>query len=178
MAKRFDLKRALIPYPFEDSIKKSKSTQSTAGSNLLSKNRSREELLNNPSDDTWRKTLINTMYFWGKQPDSLEAPQFCFDYNIPFTTFLEWDNKYQDVRAAYKEIKLMIACRRRIGSMKKELDHSPAYRDMHIYDPAWSESLKKEEESKAIPAINLTACLCKPKITSAEEMRKQYESIE
>lgn len=157
---------------------KSKSNQSTVNPDLLSKPASWEHLTVNPSDDVWRKKLINTMYFWAEDPKSIEIQQFCIQYRIFYDTLQDWVPVYEDFAKAYRRFKLMIAANRRMGSVLREFDKDCVHRDMHIYDPEYQESINKEEESKAIPAINLTACLCKPKITSAEEMRKQYESIE
>jgi len=109
-------------------------------------------LLNNPSQEAWRLRLATTMLLWAENPDSLEIQQFCMEYKIPRTSLYEWSKKYEDVGKAYRQMSLMIATRRRLGSMRKQLDGHYAYRDMHKLDPEWLDineyhaGLKKDED--------------------------------
>ena len=126
-----------------------------------------------PGRDTWRKRLINTLLIWSERPTSLELMQFCMEYKIPRSTLWEWVDKYPDIKTAYENAKLAVACHRRLGSMNKKLDGAYAYKDMHLYDPEWHainkyhSDMKKEEEKQSHTFIISDA---KPRIVSKQEM--------
>lgn len=136
----------------------------------------KESLSTFPGRDDWRKRLINTLFIWSERPTSLEVMQFCIEYKIPYRTLKEWVDKYPEVKEAYDNVKLSIACHRRVGSMNKKLDGAYAYKDMHIYDPEWlainkyHSDMKKDEEKQAHTFIISDV---KPRIVSKEEMLKE-----
>jgi len=175
-------------------VKKKEVSNSTAGNNKtqqysndareLSNSRTwidfldKESLSLYPGKDDWRQRLIYTMLKWSEKATSLELMQFCLEYKIPRTTLNEWVNKYPEVKEAYSNIKLIIACHRRVGTMNKKLDGAYAYKDMHIYDPEWhainkyhSDMKKDEEKQSHTFIINNT----KPRIISKEEMKSSEE---
>jgi len=131
-----------------------------------------------PGKDDWRQRLIYTMLKWSEKPTSLELMQFCMEYKIPRTTLKEWVNKYPEVKEAYDNIKLIIACHRRVGTMNKKLDGAYAYKDMHIYDPEWHainkyhSDMRKDEEKQAHTFIISNE---KPRIVSKQEMKSNDE---
>ncbi len=141
----------------------------------------KETLLAFPGRDDWRKRLINSMLTWSEKSTSLEVLQFCLEYKLPYNTLREWVIKYPDLKEAYENVKLFIACHRRVGSMNKKLDGAYAYKDMHMYDPEWHEinkyhsDMKKEEEKQAHTFIINDA---KPRIVSKEEMLSNSEANE
>ena len=134
---------------------------------------SKETLSIYPGKDEWRQRLIYTLLKWSEKKDSLEIMQFCIEYKIPYRTLKEWVEKYPEVKEAYDDVKLALACHRRIGSMTKKLDGAYAYKDMHIYDPEWHainkyhSDMKKEEEKQSHTFIISDA---KPRIVSKQEM--------
>lgn len=131
--------------------------------------------------EEWRKKLIHTMIKWAEKPTSLEIMQFCIQYKVPYMTLREWEMKYPEIHNAYVEIKRMLACHRRIGSMNKKLDGSYAYKDMHIYDPEWHainkyhSDLKKEEERQSHTFV---IDMSRPKTVSKEEIDAEREKNE
>ena len=107
--------------------------------------------------------------------------QFCIEYKIPYRTLKEWIEKYPEVKEAYNDVKLAVACHRRLGSMNKKLDGAYAYKDMHMYDPEWHainkyhSDMRKEEEKQSHTFIINDA---KPRIVSKEEMTQIVEGTE
>jgi hypothetical protein len=128
--------------------------------------------------DEWREKLIYTLLTWSSKQTSLEVMQFCMEYKIPYSTMKEWIEKYPDIKQAYNNAKLSIACHRRLGSMNKKLDGAYAYKDMHMYDPEWhavnkyhSDMRTEEAKQSHTFVINDT----KPRIVSKEEMLSEVE---
>jgi hypothetical protein len=89
-----------------------------------------------PSQSEWRERLIYTMYEW-VQGDVLEIMEFCVEYKLAYVTLREYVDKYEDVRKAYADIKLMLASRRRIGVIKRKYDKEMICKDLFRYDPEW-----------------------------------------
>lgn len=157
----------------------SKSGNITIDTRELSNSRSWQDFLDKETlaiycgKDEWRERLIHTMYKWSERPASLEVLQFCMEYKIPYMTLREWERKYPDIGEAYKNMKLNIACHRRLGSMNKKLDGAYAYKDMHCYDPEWlainkyHSEMKKDEEKQSHTFVINTS---KPHIISKQEM--------
>lgn len=131
-----------------------------------------------PGRDEWRKRLIYTMHLWSEKNTSLEVMQFCLAYKIPYRTLKEWVDKYPEIKNSYDEVKLAIACHRRVGSMNKKLDGAYAYKDMHTYDPEWHKinkyysDMKKDEDKQPTTFIINTE---KPRIVSKQEMQEEVE---
>lgn len=131
-----------------------------------------------PGRDDWRQRLIYTMMRWAEKSTSLEILQFCMEYKIPRMTLYEWTEKYPDVKDAYINMKLALACHRRVGTMNKKLDGAYAYRDMHMYDKEWDSvnkyhsDMRKEEEKQAHTFIINDS---KPRIVTKEEMLEGTE---
>jgi hypothetical protein len=104
--------------------------------------------------------------------------QFCIEYKIPYRTLKEWIDKYPEIKEAYADVKLAVACHRRLGSMNKKLDGAYAYKDMHMYDPEWHainkyhSDMKKDEEKQSHTFIINDS---KPRIVSKEEMAGNSE---
>ncbi len=134
-----------------------------------------------PGRDEWRQKLIYTMLTWAEKQASLEVMQFCLQYKIPYRTLKEWVDKYPEIKRAYDDVKLAIACHRRLGSMHKKLDGAYAYKDMHLYDPEWHainkyhSDMRKEEEKQAHTFIISNE---KPRIVSKQEMITEREGSE
>jgi hypothetical protein len=134
-----------------------------------------------PGRDDWRKRLIHTMLTWSEKKESLEIIQFCLEYKLPRRTLQTWADKYPDIKEAYENMKLHIACHRRVGSMHKKLDGAYAYKDMHIYDPEWHAINKyhsdmRTEEAKQSHTFVIDTT--KPRIVSKEEMIANNEDVE
>jgi hypothetical protein len=131
-----------------------------------------------PGCEQWRKRLIHTMFAWAEKPTSLEILQFCMEYKIPYTTLKGWVEKHLDIKSAYNNVKLALACHRRMGSMNKKLDGAYAYKDMHMYDPEWHAVNKyhsdmRTEEAKQSHTFVINDA--KPRIVSKEEMLSEVE---
>lgn len=131
-----------------------------------------------PSRDDWRQRLIYTMAKWSEKSTSLELLQFCMEYKIPRTTLYQWTEKYPDIKEGYENMRLALACHRRVGTMNKKLDGAYAYKDMHMYDKEWEainryhSDMKKEEEKQSHTFIINDS---KPRIVSKEEMLGNIE---
>jgi hypothetical protein len=103
------------------------------------------------------------------------------EFKIPYSTLKQWVEKYPDIKSAYNNVKLALACHRRVGAMNKKLDGAYAYKDMHVYDPEWLEinkyhsDMKKEEEKQPHTFIINTG---KPRIVTKEEMLSSNEADE
>jgi hypothetical protein len=142
---------------------------------------SKETLNIYPGKDEWRQRLIYTLLKWAEKQTSLEIMQFCIEYKIPRSTLWEWVDKYPEVKEAYNNAKLAVACHRRMGSMNKKLDGAYAYKDMHMYDPEWHSinkyhsDMRKEEEKQSHTFIINDS---KPRIVTKEEMTSLVEGIE
>lgn len=159
--------------------KKSESLNPNVDNGLLSNSRSWCDYVDKTtlsiycSKDEWRQRLIRTMQVWSEKSTSLEVLQFCMEYKIPYGTLREWDRVYPDIHEAYADMKLNIACHRRLGSMNKKLDGAYAYKDMHMYDPEWlainkyHSDMKKEEEKQPHTFVINTG---KPRVVSKQEM--------
>jgi len=113
-----------------------------------------------PDRDSWREQLIYTLYRWAEleqvdykdKPINVDLVQFCMEYRISRSSLYGWAEQYPDIKKALDEVKLILACRRRIGALTKNFDKDVAFRDMHKYDPEWIDidkyhaALKKDEE--------------------------------
>ena len=95
-----------------------------------------------PGKTEWRKRLIYTMYASldeadkkGREP--IDLMQLCRKYKIKYTTLLHWTTIHDDIKEAYEDYKLFLACNRRLGTMHRELDKEAVYKDQHKYDPEW-----------------------------------------
>ena len=137
-----------------------------------------QSLMMNPGKDEWRKRLTNTMLIWADQEKPLEIMEFCIKYRIPYSTLRDLVRQYPDIEKVYNEVKLMIACNRRVGSMRKQLDANSAYRDMHVLDPEWhfvnkyQADLKKDETHQSHTfVINME----KPHVTTQEELKIEVD---
>jgi hypothetical protein len=162
----------------------SKALQYSGDARELSNSRSWMDFLSKdtlsvyPGKDEWRERLIYTMLKWSEKTTSLEIMQFCIEYKIPRRTLREWIDKYPEVKEAYEDVTLAIACHRRIGSMNKKLDGAYAYKDMHVYDPEWHAVNKyhsdmRTEEAKQSHTFVINDA--KPRIVSKEEMLSEVE---
>ena len=134
-----------------------------------------QSVMMNPGKDEWRKRLTNTMLIWAEREKPLEIMEFCIAYRIPYRTLRDWVKQYPDIAEVYDEVKLMIACYRRTGCMRKQLDANSAYRDMHVLDPEWhainkyQADLKKDETHQSHTFV---VNMGKPPITSPEELKE------
>jgi hypothetical protein len=164
-----------------------KALQYSGDANELSNSRTWQDFLDQdtlsafPGRNDWRKRLIYTMLSWSEKKDSLEIMQFCIAYKLPYTTLREWVLKYPDIKHAYENVKLAVACHRRVGSMNKKLDGAYAYKDMHMYDPEWHAINKyhsdmRTEEAKQSHTFVIDTT--KPRIVSKEEMIANNEDVE
>lgn len=113
-----------------------------------------------PEKESWRKRLIYSLEEWIDTKDEkgrlpLEIMQFCAAYKIPYQTFLQWSQRYEDIGETYTNIKLALASRRRVGAMHRDYDKDAVYKDLHRYDPEWDAinkyhaALKKDEAQLA-----------------------------
>jgi|SRR5579872_4741339 len=114
-----------------------------------------QEVLNLfPEKAQWRERLRYTMLIWCDNKDALEIDQFCIEYNIPRRTLYSWRDKYPDIKETIDDVKLIIASRRRVYAMTKNIDGVYAHKNLHLYDPEWHEvnkyhaDLKKPEENR------------------------------
>jgi len=128
--------------------------------------------------DEWREKLIYTLLVWSERPTSLEIMQFCIEYKLPYMTLKEWIEKYPEIKEAYNNAKLVVACHRRVGSMNKKLDGAYAYKDMHVLDPEWHAVNKyhsdmRTEEAKQSHTFVINDS--KPRIVSKEEMLEEVK---
>lgn len=101
-----------------------------------------------PGQQEWRKRLALTWLNWASEEESLEIQQFCAKYKIPRRTLVHYSNTYPDFESAFSEGKLMIASRKRIGSLKRHFDKDVAFRDMHLYEPEWHQVNKYHADLK------------------------------
>jgi hypothetical protein len=113
-----------------------------------------------------------------KEEDVLEIMQFCKKYRIPYNTLNNLVRKYPDIADAFREMKLYIASRRRVGSMTKKYDRESCHRDLHRYDPEWKEVDKyhadmKTEDDKRAHTFNIT--VNKPEITTPEMLKIEVD---
>lgn len=109
-----------------------------------------------PGKDEWRQALIHTMLTYFEDEEVLLIEDFLQHYRIPRQTFYKWTLKYDDLRFAFSEVKLLIGARRRKGCFKNSYHYQSSYRDMHCYDYDWSPQvdnyhaeLKKQEQSNS-----------------------------
>lgn len=104
-----------------------------------------------PDKDKWRERFMASMYEWAFDDKSLEIMQFCMSNRVPYTTFIFWVNNHEDIGKAYKEVKLILATRRRLGAIHRQYDKEMILKDLYRYDPEWAEvdkynaQLKKNE---------------------------------
>jgi hypothetical protein len=92
------------------------------------------------------------MYEWIENEENIEVMQFCIEYKIPYMTLKDWTAKYPDIDKAYKDIKLMLASRRRVGATKRKYSESMILKDIHVYDPEWLAINRYNAELKNIEA--------------------------
>jgi hypothetical protein len=137
-------------------------------------------LRNNPTSKAWRETLAEKILEFGMKDDTLEIMEFCFQNRILWKTLSDWRKKYPELQDAWDEAKLMIAARRRKGTIKKEYSGEYAYRDLHLYDPEWKE-VNKYHAALKNQDFNLGNVLQyfaqKPEVTGKEELAKQVGEV-
>ncbi len=109
-----------------------------------------------PDKDGWRQRLCYTLHSWSLKVDSLEIQQFCDEFQVPYTTLLTWVVKYEDISAAYSDMKRRIGARRRLGALKNEFNVTAAFKDMNRYDSEWIGLLKEHEDIKKDSGQNTT----------------------
>jgi hypothetical protein len=129
-------------------------------------------LIHFPSKDQWRERLCYAMREYPNRDDALTVMGFSRYIKIHHDTILDWVSKYDDVREAYKYMKMAIADNRQVGTMTKKLNGEYAYRDMFTLMPGWKDvdryhaDLKKDTEQKeTIINVHLT----KPEVTPKKE---------
>lgn len=121
-----------------------------------------------PGKDDWRKRLCYTMLLWAEKSTSLDIVQFYIAYKIPKHTMWDWCVKYPDIAAAYKQMKYILGCNRRVGTMTKKLDGNFAYKDMHILDDEWDGINKYNASLKQDTLLPDTVRVEIEKITSCD----------
>lgn len=154
--------------------------KSNTDSHELSKSRTLWDLVNsdtslmyNPSNEEWRKKLAYTLLKYASEETSTNIKSFCFEWNIPYTTMVDWIAKYPDIKKAWNEAKLRIGVRRQEKAEYKVLDAKLVALSLHTYDPEWDAinqyhaALKNQEEEKN---LTLVLNMAKPDITSSEEL--------
>lgn len=93
-----------------------------------------------PEKEDWRKRFIYSLFEWfDKNPEAVVIEDFFHEYRIPRPTFQGWHEKYEDIKRAYAQVKVLIGARRRSGAIKGKFNYNAAYRDMHCYDSEWKE---------------------------------------
>jgi hypothetical protein len=139
-----------------------------------------EALLYYPEKQDWRKRFNYTLLKWSEGEGAIEILQFCKKYRIPYETIQNWFNTYDDIKTAYKQALLNLACNRRVGSINKVYDRESAYRDMHLYDQNWNAVNKYHAELSAKSGLNegttLKLVFDKPDIITEEEMSRRITS--
>jgi hypothetical protein len=98
-----------------------------------------QNLTYRPHIKEWRDELINTMYCFFDDPDTLELEEFCQAYKLSPFTLRNWRKKYDDIKEAVDCIKVIIGVKRRKGVHQFKLKESSCYKDMHKLDPEWAE---------------------------------------
>lgn len=93
--------------------------------------------------DRFMPRVVNTLYHWAEQDDSLELTQFLLKYKIPRNTFAQWRRKYPELQDAVDEAKHIIAMRRRLGALNGKYDKDMILKDMHLYDTDWDEHVNR-----------------------------------
>lgn len=125
--------------------KKNKTDKNSISLQVLSNSQTWHEYLSKeafmffPDKAEWRKRLIYTMLMWAEKEGSLELEQFYLQHKISRKTLYEWREKYEDIKEAIDEVKLILGSRRRIGAMTRKYDSKVVFKDMHRYDPEWLE---------------------------------------
>lgn len=109
-------------------------------------------LQSKPVSEGFIQRVAERMIEWAKKPDSFRITQFYNEEGIPNTYIYRWMEKYPNLKLAHEYAFSMIADRREIGALKKELD-GPTMREMQaIWDPAykahleWKSKLSKQED--------------------------------
>lgn len=97
-----------------------------------------------PGKEDWRKRLCASIYAFPEEKDEfglhvVEVLQFCDLYKIPYKTYCNWVNAYDDVRQAHETMKLKLGSRRRVGALHRRYDKDIVFKDLHKYDPEWDE---------------------------------------
>jgi hypothetical protein len=149
--------------------------------NSCDKASTQESLMFHPGKEDWRKRFIYTLLKWSESDGVVEILQFCKKYKIPYKTIEHWIREYEDVKDAYRQAMLNIACNRRVGSIYKKFDSGSAYKDMHYYDPAWREIDKYNAEMNSKRndgdgATILKLFFDKPGVITEEEMSRKITS--
>ena len=107
-----------------------------------------------PGQDEWRQLFINTLLMWAEKDTSFELMQFCMEYKFARTTLYDWRETYPDVKKAFDYVKLMLACRRRMGVLHKEMDRDMVFKDLHTLDPEWLEINRYHAELRQLDNNN------------------------
>ena len=121
-------------------VKRTKAKHNSTVPQFISKNHDwldNQALIFFPEKADWRKRLNYSMMKWAEDDNALEIGQFCMDYKVSKHTLREWVLKYPDVAEAYKQMKYMIATRRKVGCIKKQYDPASCFKDMHTLDEDW-----------------------------------------
>jgi len=119
-----------------------------------------------PGKEEWRKRLIYTLFKWSVRrkedengDEALDLKQFCNEFKINKRSLDRWRNEYPDLEECVNQVKLVLASRRQIGSIKRRYDKEACYKDMHKYDPEWDEinkyhaALKEDISTQKIPDV-------------------------
>ena len=96
--------------------------------------------MNFPGKTECRERLCYTLMLWAGQDDALDIQQFSDFYGIDRDILRRWAIKYpEDIGVAFKNAKLTLGLRKRLGALKRTYDASIAFKDMHVLDSDYLE---------------------------------------
>lgn len=130
-----------------------------------------------PSKQEWRQRLITTLDLWSQEEDAYTLDQFCTLYGLPYQTFINWQEKYKDVRDMVVEVKRKLGDRRWRKAFLRQASETMVNRDLHKYLPEqevinkyWSDLKKTEEIQSGIQVVYLKEA---PKTGKVKPKRKK-----
>lgn len=107
----------------------------------------------------WREKLIDALYEFSSLPDSVFIVRFCQKYNIRRESLYYVRDRYPDVKKAYDDFIVKLACNRHDGARLKKFDNC-VFKGIGRLDPEYLEDMKVEAEinkkqDPTPPAINV-----------------------
>lgn len=105
-----------------------------------------------PVSEAFLERLASEWIEWAKLPTSFRLNQFYNERGIPNKMMYRWAKKCSKLQEAHDMVLSMLADRRDIGALTKELDGAQVRETFALYDPEfkefmkWKAQISKEED--------------------------------
>lgn len=110
-----------------------------------------------------KEAFMQEYHEWAEQPSSIDFLDFLHNHGVPHRTFLDWTNRYDDLKDLHQDVKTKIGARRqKIAFFPKshEADSAAIQKTLRNYHPDWREVYDEDAKNKEKEATgNVTVVL-------------------